>query len=555
MKLLKNINNAIVLFAVLVTTSACNDYIEEDIYSDITSENFIDQDNADQLVVGVYTSMRTVYRDYTFKFDGTDIFANKGDLSSLSATNDYFNLTSSAGQSVWANNYGVIGKANFVINRYENQIEWSDSNLDARAYGIAQAKGLRGLAYFNLVQQYGGVVLEVEEAQSIRTDYVRSSEQETYNLIIADLEAAIPDLEEAPETGRFSKRAAQHVLADVYLTRAYTSFGESTDFATAAALAEEAINGYDIRSQSFAELFAYDNQVNDEVLFAMQWGTSGFTADKDNNKHSLFMNQVANYPGVNRATTPYGFSDFSMMPTPYYYSLFAANDSRDDVTFHRAILADADDELKDASGNLLDIIVAGDTVVYYPKVALDAAELVEHLDRHWVYQPDEYLFGRPDAIAGVNYLYTLNAELTNFPIFKKFDDEDFNETRLGARDTYVFRVAETHLIAAEAYLGAGNSSQALFHINRVRERATGVANEYTSITIDDILDERALELAGEDNRWAVLKRTGKLEERIAQYNPQVIDHGAFDASIHLLRPIPASELQLSPETMTQNPGY
>ena len=149
----------------------------------------------------------------------------------------------------------------------------------------------------------------------------------------------------------------------------------------------------------------------------------------------------------------------------------------------------------------------------------------------------------------------MNIERTNFPIFKKFDDQDFNEDTDGARDTFVYRVAGTHLIAAEAYLGAGNTAAALNHLNIVRERATGVANEYTSVTIDDILNERALELAGEDNRWAVLKRTGKLEERIELYNPHVIDHGAFDASIHLLRPIPANELQLSDGSLVQNPGY
>ena len=161
----------------------------------------------------------------------------------------------------------------------------------------------------------------------------------------------------------------------------------------------------------------------------------------------------------------------------------------------------------------------------------------------------------PDDIPGVNYLYSLNQERTNFPIFKKFDDEDFNEDRDGARDTFVFRLAGTHLIAAEAQLGAGNTAAALSHLNIVRERATGVANEYTAVTIDDILNERALELAGEANRWAVLKRTGKLEERINLYNPQVIDHGAFDPSIHLLRPIPANELQLSDGSLIQNPGY
>ncbi|MEP2280442.1 RagB/SusD family nutrient uptake outer membrane protein [Maribacter sp.] len=548
MKLYKNIK--VVAVALTLSLSyACNDYLEEDIFSDITSENFIDQNNADQLVVGVYSSLRDVYRDYTYQFFGTDIFASQSEAFSFSPTNDYFNLNSGEGLSVWSNNYKVISKANTAISRYTEQISWSDANLDQRDYGIAQAQALRALAYFNLVQQYGGVVIELEEVQTIRTDYARSTEAETYAQIITDLEAAIPILLDDPGTGRFSKRAARHLLAQVYLTRAYTAAGSSADFTTAAALAEQAIGSYDIRSQSYAEVFDYDNQENDEVLFAIQYGNSGLTADKSNNKHSLFMNQVFNYPGVNRTTTPYGVSGFEAMPTPFFYSLFADNDTREDATIHRAIIADSDEP--DGPDN----IVAGDTIVYYPKNTLDADELAERLDRYWVYQPDQYLFGLPDDVPGVNYLYSLNIERTNFPIFKKFDDQDFNEDTDGARDTFVFRVAGTHLLAAEAYLGASNTASALSHINIVRERATGVANEYTSITIDDILNERAIELAGEENRWAVLKRTGKLEERINLYNPQVIDHGAFDSSIHLLRPIPANELQLSDGSLVQNPGY
>jgi len=549
MKLLKYIKIITVFLVMLSLSYACDDYLEEEIYSDITSENFITQDNADQLVIGVYSSLRDVYKEYTFQYLGTDIFTSKSEIFSFSPTNDYFNLNSGEGLAVWSNNYSVIGKANSVISRFENQINWSDANLGARDYGIAQAKALRGLAYFNLVQQYGGVVIELEEAQTIRTDYARSTEAETYSQIISDLEEAIPLLLDDPSTGRISKRAAQHLLAEVYLTRAYTSEGSSTDFDTAAALAEQAIGDYDIRSQSFAEVFDYSNQENDEILFAIQYGNSGLADDKSNNKHSLFMNQVFNYPGVNRTTTPYGVSGFGAMPTPFFYSLFADNDTREDATIHRAIIADSDEP--DGPDN----IVAGDTIVYYPKNALDADELAERLDRYWVYQPDQYLFGLPEDVPGVNYLYSLNIERTNFPIFKKFDDQDFNEDTDGARDTFVFRVAATHLIAAEAYLGAGNTASALNHLNIVRERATGVANEYTSITIDDILNERAVELAGEENRWAVLKRTGKLEERIDLYNPHVIDHGSFDAGVHLLRPIPANELQLSDGSLEQNPGY
>ena len=558
MKLVNRIQYIVFILVGMTTFNACNDYIEEDIFSDITSENFIDEETADQLVVGIYSSLRAVYSDYSFKFFGTDIFASQGEVFSFQPTNDYFNLNADLGASVWANNYSVIGKANTAINSYLTQVAWSEANLGARDYGIAQAKALRALAFFNLVQQYGGVVIELDEATSIRTDYTRSTEEETYTQIITDLEEAIPVLLDAPAIGRFSKRAAQHLLAQVYLTRGYSSFGSTTDFDTAASLAEEAIGDYDIRSQTFPEVFDIDNQVNDEVLFAVQWGASGLDTDKQNNKHAAFMNQVFQYPGITRIGTPYGTQGFGAMPTPFFYSLFDENDTREDATIHRVLFADAE-EIYDADGEdgplPVDIIQPGDTVVYYPKNFLDAAELADKLNRYYVYQPDQYLFGLPANIPGATYQYSANILRTNFPIFKKFDDNDFNESGDGARDTFVFRVAGTHLIAAEAYLGAGNTAAALSHINIVRERATGVANAYTTLNIDDILNERALELAGEVNRWAALKRTGKLAERIRSHNPQVIDHGAFDPDVHLLRPVPAYELQLSDGSLQQNPGY
>ena len=547
MKINKNIKQGIALLVFSIVLNSCNEFIQEDAYSDVTSETFINEGNADQLVVGVYTATRDYYRNHSYKFEGTDLFTTKSELSSFSSSNDYNNFVAPETNGVWSSNYNVIAKANTAINRFENQISWSDANLDAKAYGIAQARALRALAFFNLAVQYGGVALDLEEPLSIRNDYTRSTEEETFSLIISELEAAIPTLEDEPETGRFSKRAAQHLLSEVYLTRAYKSFAGSNDFQSAADLAVQAIDGYDIRSQSFADVFAYDNQVNDEILFAAQWENNEFTDDRNNNKHSLFMFGVQELPGVSRSNQ-YGVSSGNQMMTPYFYSLFAANDTREDATIHRVLYADEEAAWGD------DTIVPGDTVVYFPKQALDVTELTDKLDRYWVYQPDQYLFGKPNDIPGVNYLYSTGL-FTHFPIMKKFEDEVYNDENGGARDTFIFRVAGTHLLAAEAFLGAGNTTEALFHLNRVRERATGVADHYAAIDLDVILEERALELAGEANRWAVLKRMGKLEERINLYNPHVIDHGAFDSSKHLLRPIPTRELALSPNTMEQNPNY
>ncbi|ALJ05445.1 hypothetical protein APS56_10080 [Pseudalgibacter alginicilyticus] len=549
MKIYKNIKPILALLMFSMLLNACDDFIQEDNYTDITSETFLNEDNADQLIIGLYTATRGVYRNHSYKFEGTDLFTTKSELYAFNSGNDYNNLVPPTTNGVWSGNYNVISKANTAINRYNNQISWSDTNLDAKAYGIAQARALRALAFFNLAVQYGGVVLDLEEPLSIRNDYTRSTEEETFTLIISELEAAIPNLENSPETGRFSRRAAQHLLSEVYLTRAYKSYAGANDFQTAADLAVQAIDGYDIRTQTFAEVFDYDNQINDEILFAAQWENNAFASDRNNNKHSLFMYNLFDYPGVSRANQ-YGVQGDGLMMTPYFYSLFADNDTREDATIHRVIYAD---EPGFSVGS--DVIVPGDTLVYFPKQALDVTELTDKLDRYWVFQPDEYLWGKPDDIAGVNYTYSSNPYFVNFPIMKKFDDEIYFDENGGARDTFIFRVAETHLLAAEAFLGANNTTQALFHINRVRERATGVANHYANINLDIILEERALELIGETNRWAVLKRMGKLEERIELYNPHVIDHGAFDASKHLLRPIPTREIELSPNTMEQNPLY
>src|SRR5690606_3895092 len=86
------------------------------------------------------------------------------------------------------------------------------------------------------------------------------------------------------------------------------------------------------------------------------------------------------------------------------------------------------------------------------------------------------------------------------------------------KDWYGLRFAETLLLRAEAHLALGNIELAAADINRVRERSNAKPVSAADVDIDYILDERARELYGEEWRLIILRRTGKLLERVRKYN-------------------------------------
>jgi plasmid stabilization system protein ParE len=198
--------------------------------------------------------------------------------------------------------------------------------------------------------------------------------------------------------------------------------------------------------------------------------------------------------------------------------------------------------------------VAGDTLVYYPVIALTPAEKAAR--RYFVVNPDEY---RTSPFL---------ANSRSYPQFKKFRDLGVTAyvDNAGTRDTYVSRLAETYLIASEAYLKLNNLPKALQYYNAIRTRAAKPGNnpltgvpyatelQATTLTIDNILDERAREFVGEEFRWYELKRTGKLLERVLLYNEEARASNTIKTT-HLLRPIPQREIDLNRGAFPQNPGY
>ena len=106
--------------------------------------------------------------------------------------------------------------------------------------------------------------------------------------------------------------------------------------------------------------------------------------------------------------------------------------------------------------------------------------------------------------------------------------------------TYIMRLADTYLLEAEALGGSGARAQALLDAVRARVGLPSIP-----VSMDAILNERRLELAGEGHRWYDLVRTGKATAALA--------FKGFTPGKNEILPIPLAELENT--KLVQNPNY
>ena len=128
-------------------------------------------------------------------------------------------------------------------------------------------------------------------------------------------------------------------------------------------------------------------------------------------------------------------------------------------------------------------------------------------------------------------------------------------------DQYMFRLAETYLLRAEAYLNLGRKDLAVADINEVRGRANATPAREEQINMDYILDERMRELGIEEKRRLTLMRTGLLYDRVMKCNPYYANpetngDGVGMQKHYNLWPIPQSAIEANiGAKLEQNPGY
>ena len=125
-------------------------------------------------------------------------------------------------------------------------------------------------------------------------------------------------------------------------------------------------------------------------------------------------------------------------------------------------------------------------------------------------------------------------------------------------DLVIWRYADALLLKAEAEYRMGNKAEALTIVNEVRARVA--ATPRTELTLNDILDERMLELAWEGVRRPDQIRFCTFTEPTADrfkgvtHNASAGDYNDDTQGYTMVYPIPYAVLNLN-KKLDQNPGY
>jgi starch-binding outer membrane protein, SusD/RagB family len=552
---------ALCVLALLFVSQSCKDVLDETIISNIGNDYINTPKGFNDASSAAYSAMRVYYGTQpglTFSEYGTDLYATGADGSykgfhfydaSLNPNIDYLAI-------VWDEFYRGINTCNAVIERSVNVAGVTDAVKKQR---VAEMKFLRAHYYFLMLQQWGGVDLRLTETLVPTKKTSRATEADMYKTIIADLEASLPDLEDKKQSvdyGRATKAAVEHLLAKVYLTRAQSASKVADDLVKATTYAQNVVNrSYFNLLPDFASVFDENNQINNEIIFAVQYTTDPLTNANTapitldgggNNLHLYFGMQYDVQAGMQRDIF-YGRPFKRTRPTKYCLeTVFGEriNDSRYKKSYRDTWLsnkAGTYSNFFDASKTSL-TFKAGDTTIFIPGYEMPLAERATK--KYQVLVPSLY-----------------NEAL--FPTLQKFfDTKRLSVTEpAGSRDCSVFRLADTYLLLAEAQLLQNKKAEATAAINKVRVRAAWPGKEEAmkiteaQCTMDFLMEERGRELVGEQGRWMDLKRWGKLVERVKLHNPQA---AANVKEIHNYRPIPQKQIDLTEGgnvSFPQNPGY
>jgi len=362
----------------------------------------------------------------------------------------------------------------------------------------AEARYLRALSYYHALDLFGNVPFADESVRPGSEPPLQIMRADLYAWVLDELnaiESTLPAARSA-EYGRADQGALWALRAKVYLNASVYTDGAESRWAEAMADCQSIINaGYSL-DPTYGYNFMADNHLSPEMIF------------------------VATFDG-NRTRT-YGGTTFLV-----HSHLGGSMNQADFGT------------TSGWQGNR-------GTFNWANKFTIPGDQRAQYL----------YLDGQEDTITDVG-TFTQGIGITKWKNINRDSTAGVEPATFVDIDFPIFRLADVYLMYAEAAVRSGsNVSTGVGYFNLVRDRAVGNSSQnVTSLTLDEILDERARELYTEGHRRQDLIRFGKFTS--SSYLWQFKGGEQFGTAVpaHFnLYPLPGADLNANPN-LDQNPGY
>ncbi|WP_297072224.1 RagB/SusD family nutrient uptake outer membrane protein [uncultured Duncaniella sp.] len=543
------------LIGALGMTSCADSFLDVSSKTESNTENFYKSEtDAMRALIGCYDGWRQIssnpgigfYVASTVMSDETFGGTGNGDDFKYQVI-DAFNTSKSPSDMTlyttdWKVYYAGVYRCNELM-AHEEQIQWTSEAT--RGLYMGQARALRAILYFDMVRLWGNIPLFLEPVNENRAQV---DPAEVYAAIFEDLKYAIANIPEDAkfadgDSGYINRYAAEALLARAYLF--YSGYygkdpgftneaGETTGVVTKAdalAAVEDVISsGKYSLVDDFKNLWpasslvpipnsvgwdteksTYAGDQNSEIILAQRFTpTQDYDGNNDSNRWLVMM-------GMRQLNaTPYGKGWGACTISPVFIEKYLDGDPR----FTPSVIDLVGEGL--AQGN------------DFNSSFVDWREYTGYTIKK--YSPLVYGNGLP----GTNSDGTAGFQECN------------------ANQWVIMRYADVLLMAAE--LGSSNAST---YMHLVRSRA---GLDDIAVTQQNIMDERARELAFEGHRYWDLLRQGVdvAADAIAASSAKVFNGGvestvSYDRSLIIatkgLSQIPEDQITLSNGVLKQNPGW
>ena len=466
------------LFGLSITS--CEDFLDrpaEDSYND---SNYYQND--EQCKAGVLSLYNVPWYDFLsrgfYKIPEVmagNIYMGGSPYLSLNVNGSDPDIKSTS-ESLWA----VNAQANVIYNRLKS----ANASETVKNTCMGECLAWKAMAYFYLVRIFGEVPIVHDNSSEIGDGSYKYKVQkgDLYEYIVMTLEKAIELLPERNDPGRVDKWGAKGLLAKVYLTKSGVEAGGSgqrntDDLTNAARYAKDVIDnsGKELMT-NYEDIFKGENNNCAESLFGWRWSAEQLV-----------------YTCGNCLTSELAMSGFDIYSS---WGDWTAPSTDLQDAFEVSPLGNPAQRINPDTRRKATMMMPGDKYSYWwqDKGGFDYLQFL--YDKSYA----------PGSNVGLS-----SATGANIAKHLYGNNEDHKKTfgiaaeqQTSSLSTHVLRLADVYLVYAEAVIGNATSTTDVSAIDAfyaVRHRAVSSYERPVSITLDDVLKERRLELAFEGDYW------------------------------------------------------